>query len=94
MCIIAASALLASVDDQRVRVPLQGATDALMNYAGAAAAAASGLLLAWKGFQGVNVVAALILIPTAFLIRGALKEPAPTVVVPGDADTKEPALEG
>src|SRR5699024_12100330 len=38
-CLISASALLAGVSSDEVRVPLQGATDAGMNYAGAAVAA-------------------------------------------------------
>lgn len=73
MVVIAASSLLAGVKDERVRVPLQGANDALMNYAGAAAAAASGLLLAASGFQGVNIVATLILVPTVVLAASALR---------------------
>src|SRR5699024_10265751 len=65
--------LLANVREERVRVPLQGANDAIMNYAGAAAAAASGLLLAWAGFQGVNVVATIILVPAALLSVSAFR---------------------
>src|SRR5699024_11690231 len=56
MVVIAASSLLANVREERVRGHLQGANDAIMHYAGAAAAAASGLLLAWPGCPGVNVV--------------------------------------
>ncbi|WP_460980189.1 MFS transporter, partial [Pseudactinotalea suaedae] len=37
-CVIAGSALLTAAAPERVRVPLQGATDAGMNYAGAGAA--------------------------------------------------------
>ncbi len=73
MVVIAASSLLANVREERVRVPLQGANDAIMNYAGAAAAAASGLLLAWAGFQGVNVVATIILVPAALLSVSAFR---------------------
>ncbi|MEU6414371.1 MFS transporter, partial [Microbispora sp. NPDC046933] len=43
---ISASALLAGTAADHVRVPLQGATDAGMNYAGAAAAALAGPILA------------------------------------------------
>ncbi|GAB3120377.1 MFS transporter [Glaciibacter psychrotolerans] len=60
---IGGSALLTRTVEQRIRVPLQGATDAAMNLAAAMAAAASGLLLAWGGFAAVNVVAMLVLIP-------------------------------
>lgn len=76
MVVIAASSLLAGIEDQRVRVPLQGANDAIMNYAGSAAAAASGLLLAWSGFQGVNVVATIILLPIALLAVSAFRAAA------------------
>ncbi|XVQ85293.1 MFS transporter [Microbispora siamensis] len=60
---ISASALLAGTAADRVRVPLQGATDAGMNYAGAAAAALAGPILAAGGFRAVNVAAAVILVP-------------------------------
>ena len=73
MVVIAASSLLANVGEERVRVPLQGANDAIMNYAGAAAAAVSGLLLAWSGFQGVNIVATIILVPAALLAISAFR---------------------
>lgn len=73
MVVISASSLLAGVEDLRARVPLQGANDALMNYAGAAAAAVSGLVLAWKGFQGVNVIATIILIPIVLLAPSAFR---------------------
>jgi len=92
MVVIAASSLLANVREERVRVPLQGANDAIMNYAGAAAAAASGLLLAWAGFQGVNVVATIILVPAALLSvsafrasggAGTERDPTPQTSSPG-----------
>ena len=57
--LIASSAMLAGVDSGSVRVPLQGATDALMNYAGAGAAAVAGPVLALDGFRGVNLVASV-----------------------------------
>ncbi|OPG12191.1 MFS transporter [Microbispora sp. GKU 823] len=60
---ISASALLAGTAADHVRVPLQGATDAGMNYAGAAAAALAGPILAAGGFRAVNVAAAIILVP-------------------------------
>ncbi|MFZ2481047.1 MAG: MFS transporter, partial [Propioniciclava sp.] len=68
---IAASSLLAGVDAGELRVPLQGATDALMNYAGAFAALVSAPLLAWLGFGGLSLVAGLLLIPGAVLGWGA-----------------------
>ena len=75
-CTIAASALLASVDVGELRVPLQGGTDALMNYAGALAALASGPLLLLLGYGGLALVAALLTLPAATLIRKAALEVA------------------
>ncbi|RPF23288.1 MFS transporter [Myceligenerans xiligouense] len=63
--VIATSALLAGVGETRVRVPLQGACDALMNYAGAGAAALAGPVLAFGGFQAVNITGAILLVPAA-----------------------------
>lgn len=73
--VIGASALLASVAEPRVRVPLQGASDAAMNYAGAAAAAVAGPLLAWGGFAAVNTVGAVVLIPAVVVLFGASRAP-------------------
>lgn len=60
---ISGSALLARVNSGEVRVPLQGATDSLMNFGAAGAALVGGPLLAWLGFGGLAVVAALLLAP-------------------------------
>lgn len=75
-CLISASTLLAGVSSDRVRVPLQGATDAGMNYAGAAVAALAGPILALGGFQAVNLAAAVLLIPAAILAASALRATA------------------
>ncbi|MEU9577194.1 MFS transporter [Streptomyces chilikensis] len=64
---LAASALLAAVDDDRVRVPLQGAADAGMSYAGAAVAALAGPVLAAGGFRAVNLAGAALLLPALWL---------------------------
>lgn len=71
--LISASSLLAGVSSDRVRVPLQGATDAGMNYAGAASAALAGPILAFGGFQAVNIAGAVLLIPAVVLLLGALR---------------------
>lgn len=63
---IGGSALLTRTVEQRIRVPLQGATDAAMNGAAALSAAASGLLLVWGGFAAVNIMALLVLIPVIY----------------------------
>lgn len=60
---IAGSALLAGVDSGEVRVPLQGATDALMNYGAAAAALLGGPLLALIGYGGLALASAVAIIP-------------------------------
>lgn len=63
--IIGGSTLLTTSVDERLRVPLQGATDAAMNVAAAGAAAISGVVLGVGGFAGVNVVAIFVLVPLA-----------------------------
>ncbi|SDB80966.1 Predicted arabinose efflux permease, MFS family [Raineyella antarctica] len=68
--IISASALLAGVDSGEVRVPLQGANDALMNYVGAGAAIIGGPVMAFLGYGGLNIGAALLLVPA--VIAGVL----------------------
>jgi MFS family permease len=72
-CIISASSLLAGVSSDEVRIPLQGATDAGMNYAGALAAALAGPILAFGDFRGVNVAAVIILAPAFALVLPALR---------------------
>ncbi|NLT29209.1 MAG: MFS transporter, partial [Propionibacterium sp.] len=63
MALIASSALFAGVDSGEVRVPLQGATDALMSYSGAAAAVLGGPLIALIGYAGLNLVSMAVLVP-------------------------------
>lgn len=63
--LIGGSTLLTTAVDERIRVPLQGATDAAMNVAAACAAALSGVVLGVGGFAGVNVVAIFVLVPLA-----------------------------
>ncbi len=75
--LIASSAMLADVDSGSVRVPLQGATDALMNYAGAGAAAVAGPVLALDGFRGVNLVASVLLVPAVVLAVVAVRRRGP-----------------
>ncbi|MEU8275759.1 MFS transporter [Microbispora bryophytorum] len=71
--VISASALLTGTAADHVRVPLQGATDAGMNYAGAAAAALAGPILAAGGFHAVNVAAAVILVPAVAAATAAVR---------------------
>lgn len=62
---ISGSALLARIDSGEVRVPLQGATDALMNYGAATAAILGGPLLALVGYGGLAVVSGALIVPAA-----------------------------
>ncbi|MEA5154320.1 MFS transporter [Raineyella sp.] len=75
--IIAASALLAGVDSGEVRVPLQGANDALMNYVGAGAALLGGPVMAGIGYGGLNLGAGLLLVPAVLAGVAALRAAAP-----------------
>ena len=72
---ISGSALLARIDSGAVRVPLQGATDALMNYGAAAAALLGGPLLAWLGFGGLAAVAGALIVPAALVGWVARRRP-------------------
>ncbi|MFI2361669.1 MFS transporter [Promicromonospora sp. NPDC019610] len=72
-CLIASSAVLASVAEPHVKLPLQGATDALMNYFGAASAALAGPLLAWGGFEAVNTAGAVLLAPAVVTVILAVR---------------------
>ncbi|GAA1725649.1 MFS transporter [Isoptericola hypogeus] len=74
--LIGASSLLASVVEPQVKLPLQGVSDAAMNYAGAAAAAVAGPVLAWGGFGAVNVVGAVILVPALVALGAAARRRA------------------
>ncbi|PUB29001.1 putative MFS family arabinose efflux permease [Promicromonospora sp. AC04] len=76
-CVIASSAVLASVAEPQVKLPLQGATDALMNYFGAGSAALAGPLLAWGGFQAVNTAGAILLVPAVVTVILAARAPKP-----------------
>lgn len=77
---ISASTLLAATADERIRIPLQGAADAGMNYAGAGAAALAGPILAAGDFRAVNVAGAVLLLPVLILLAGmraAARRPGP-----------------
>ena len=72
-CLISASSLLTGAAAEHVRVPLQGATDAGMSYAGAAAAALAGPILVAGGFRAINIAAAVLLVPALVLAVGATR---------------------
>ena len=71
--VISGSALVTVAAPEHVRVSLQGATDAGMNYAGAAAAALAGPILAFGGFEAVNITASVILLPALLLLPRAFR---------------------
>ncbi|TQS18312.1 MFS transporter [Microbispora hainanensis] len=89
--LISASALLAGTAADDVRVPLQGATDAGMNYAGAAAAALAGPILAAGGFRAVNVAAAAILVPAIVAAIAVLRRGRAAGTSPVDQPQGTPA---
>jgi hypothetical protein len=67
---VAASTLLAQLPDAEIRAALQGQVEALTWISGAGAALASGLVLGWIAFPGVNLVAgALLVVPLAVIVR-------------------------
>ncbi|MGV8847305.1 MFS transporter [Tessaracoccus sp.] len=70
--IISGSALVTAASPSHVRVALQGVTDAAMNYAGAASAASAGAILAFGGFEALNLTASLILVPAILLLVRAV----------------------
>ncbi|TQS91456.1 MFS transporter [Arthrobacter sp. TS-15] len=57
---IAGSTLLAESVEPEQRVTVQGVSDTLMGAAGALGGATSGLLLAWIGYQGLNIASSLL----------------------------------
>lgn len=83
---ISGSALLARTNSGDMRVPLQGATDALMNYAGAAAALIGGPVLAWLGYGGLALVAAVLILPAGGM--GWVARRSRTRVAPSAAAAK------
>lgn len=82
--LIASSTLLANVDSGEVRIPLQGATDAVMSYSGAAAAIVGGPVLAAVGYSGLSLASGVLLIPA--LVVGWLAHRAPD---PGFTDASQ-----
>nr|WP_306422546.1 MFS transporter [Paenarthrobacter aurescens] len=77
---ISGSTLLAESVEPDQRVTVQGVSDTLMGAAGAVGGATSGLLLAWIGYQGLNiassVMAAAVLALTA-VMASRRTSPAP-----------------
>ncbi|MFI2562800.1 MFS transporter [Paenarthrobacter sp. NPDC018779] len=57
---IAGSTLLAESVAEGQRVTVQGVSDTLMGAAGAVGGATSGLVLAWLGYQGLNVAGSIL----------------------------------
>jgi predicted MFS family arabinose efflux permease len=73
-CLIGGSALLVKSAPPQALVPLQGASDSLMNFGAAGLAALAGPLLALGGFLAVNAMAFIVLLVLAGVgARAALK---------------------
>ncbi|QAY72370.1 MFS transporter [Agromyces protaetiae] len=70
--LIGGSALLTVSVEPPLRVPLQGGSDAAMNFAAALASASSGAVLAAGGFAAVNVVGALAIVPLVVVGAGVV----------------------
>ncbi|ASN20326.1 MFS transporter [Arthrobacter sp. YN] len=84
---IAGSTLLAESVAPDARVTVQGVSDTLMGGAGAVGGATSGLLLAWIGYQGLNiassVLAAVVLALTLVMaVRSARARDTPALQPP------------
>jgi MFS family permease len=76
--IIGGSTLLTQSVAPRVKVPLQGVVDSMMNFGAAGLAALAGPILAWGGFLAVNLMAACILVPVVvFGVRAAVAHHRP-----------------
>jgi len=72
-CLIGGSSLLSASAPQDIRVPLQGASDMMMNFGAAGMAAVAGPVLAAGGFRAVNMVALVVLVPVAVLAVRAFR---------------------
>lgn len=72
-CLIGGSSLLSASAPQEIRVPLQGASDMMMNFGAAGMAAVAGPVLAIGGFRWVNIVALLVLVPIVYLAVRAFR---------------------
>jgi MFS family permease len=64
---IGGSTLLTTATPNRLRVPLQGATDAVMNFGAAGSAALAGTILGIGGIAGLNLAAAVVLVAVSVL---------------------------
>lgn len=67
---VAGSALLAESVPQRDRPRVQGASDLMMNLAGAAGGAVSGAVLGAAGYGGLNAAAGMIVLPVLAVVGG------------------------
>ncbi|MEO8221453.1 MAG: MFS transporter, partial [Specibacter sp.] len=77
-CLIGGSSLLNQSAPSELRVPLQGATDMMMNFGAAGMAALAGPVLALGGFFWVNMMALAVLFPVVVLgVRALRAAPVP-----------------
>ena len=86
-CLIGGSALLVESVPERVRVPLQGASDSMMNFGAAALGALAGPVLVYGGFFAVNVMAFLVLVVLAVIgLRALMSRKTPMLPTPAAKD--------
>jgi len=68
---VAGSTLLSESVSTTVRPAVQGLSDVVMGFAGAAAGALSGVVLSWSGYPTLALLAALATVPlVALALRG------------------------
>lgn len=91
-CLIGGSSLLSQSAPQEVRVPLQGATDMMMNFGAAGMAALAGPILALGGFFWINAAALAVLVPMIMLGVRALQAPG-TVPRESESGRREHEIE-
>jgi MFS family permease len=88
--LIGGSTLLTQSVGAGSRVPLQGAVDALMNFAAAALAAVAGPVLAAGGFLAVNAMAACVLVPLVLSGLRVIGRRPVQLVTPREVDSNVP----
>ncbi len=85
---IAGSTLLAESVEPDQRVTVQGVSDTLMGAAGALGGATSGLLLAWIGYQGLNIASSVLAAAVLALTAVIAARQRTSAVTSGSQDGK------
>lgn len=77
-CIVAGSTLLSESVPDHVRASAQGLADLTMGLAGAAAGGLSGVVVAWRGYPGLALLAAVATLPLVAMLLLPRRAAAPT----------------